>query len=877
MRFPLFVLACSFILLGLQSCEIGRRPLSDPSEIFQKARTLFDERSYEEAESLFVQSIALFRQKERMEDVPQAHLYLGRIYLIQGRYRAALEHLQTAGDESKKINDFRTEAQIDAALGDVRYELRDYEQAIASYQASRSLSSAFNDRESKADIEVKLAEAYLSIQRSDEALKMLETALSYYQSANERGSLAATLNALAEVYVLELRFPQAMNYVNQALTIVKGLDNPELTAHVLLTAGMSARGLGQLNDALRLLRDGANTLRTNRRGREFEVLILFHIGNVYFDHAQFQDAKRYYAEAAQIAQSVGDRIAENYLKAFQIRTDQSILSPAERRTKMEALLKAYQPVAKSFQEIAQRTGEAYVSAQMGRIYQSLGNLSKAREMFQRAVELEDADAGEYIYQTLHAPYLKKLNIKEERSEWYSLLASTLVQLRTSEEAMAVLDRANAKRYYEIFKFADVDVRHPSLKTELDLTRERLDEVRILEIELSRLLSEKGAQIQSAHAQELQGKIALLRRQIAEAGARIVALQPNYEPLLRVGSTKMSDLQVLLPRGTLLVRFLPTANQLYIFALSRNRFEVRSSGVSKDVLLPLLTEYKELLQDPSVYTGAGGEASVPAMTRFATISTQLYEYLLRPVDALLERNLVIVMSREMENFPFHAIERQDRDGNIKYLIELTSVDYLPSVSSLKYKTAGTLKLNRIVAVGNPSGKNWSIDYELRDIRSFFKEASVLIALEASWENLKAAQGDVLQLSTDFIYEGNSSPLGLIAFSDGKTPEESTKIPFERLTELNPYPVIVLSNQFGQGTGLSSAHAMLLRINGTPDVFFNAWFADRKAGKFFSEYFFTHLSNGLAPGDAYRQALLNLIQTKDVNHPHSWAQFFHFGVG
>jgi CHAT domain-containing protein len=71
--------------------------------------------------------------------------------------------------------------------------------------------------------------------------------------------------------------------------------------------------------------------------------------------------------------------------------------------------------------------------------------------------------------------------------------------------------------------------------------------------------------------------------------------------------------------------------------------------------------------------------------------------------------------------------------------------------------------------------------------------------------------------------------------------------------------------------------LLRVNGTSDIFLNRWTADRKASKFFSEFFFTHLSNGLAPGDAYRQALLNLIRTPDVSHPRSWAQFFHFGIG
>ena len=108
-------------------------------------------------------------------------------------------------------------------------------------------------------------------------------------------------------------------------------------------------------------------------------------------------------------------------------------------------------------------------------------------------------------------------------------------------------------------------------------------------------------------------------------------------------------------------------------------------------------------------------------------------------------------------------------------------------------------------------------------------------------------------------------------------ETENIPFEHLTAHEPYPVIELSNQQVKGEGLTPFQALLLRMNGTSDVFLNAWLADRKASKFFSEYFYTNLAAGLAPGDAYRQALLNLIGTREVSHPHSWGQFFHFGVG
>jgi CHAT domain-containing protein len=245
--------------------------------------------------------------------------------------------------------------------------------------------------------------------------------------------------------------------------------------------------------------------------------------------------------------------------------------------------------------------------------------------------------------------------------------------------------------------------------------------------------------------------------------------------------------------------------------------------------------------------------------------------------MLERNLVIITSPEFERFPFHAIERQDRGGSVKYLIEITSVDYLPSLASIRYKTTEAERINKVTALGNPTGKNWSIDYELRDIRSFFKEATIYIGKEATWENLKDVKADVLQVSSEFLLGEGDSPLGVVALTKVQNPDEAVKIPFERLTEIVAPPLVFLSNQYGEGVGLSTIHALVLRINGTSDIFLNAWISDRKATKFFSEFFYTHLSNGLAPGDAYRQALLNLIRTRDVSHPHSWGQFFHFGVG
>jgi hypothetical protein len=88
-------------------------------------------------------------------------------------------------------------------------------------------------------------------------------------------------------------------------------------------------------------------------------------------------------------------------------------------------------------------------------------------------------------------------------------------------------------------------------------------------------------------------------------------------------------------------------------------------------------------------------------------------------------------------------------------------------------------------------------------------------------------------------------------------------------------VLLSNHFAEGGGLRPDHANLLRLHGTPYALLNAWPADRKAAKFFSEFFVTHISNGLGPAESYRQALLNFIRIREVKHPRSWGQFFYFG--
>lgn len=870
------VLLSISIFLSL-ACDISDRPITDPTEMYEKAVVLIQEQSFKQAEPLLEQAVQSFRDLKKNDQLTEALTFLVQTRLALGEFRAAFSASEQASVFMRKEGDVHGEIKLALLEGDLYAAMLMPDQAIARYRAAFSSATAFDDTRASAEAQLNLAGMLKRSGDIDEALETFKNVLAQTQSSGDYSQVAAALLGIGSIYRTQHRYVEAINSLTQGVASTSRTRDPLLVARLQAEIGLLHSNQNNTNAALRDYRDAINILRRARTGKDLETVILFRLGNLYEINSRFIEAKRYYSDALELARSQGDRIAENYLYIFLVRCNFAMMTPEQQREQREKLWQSYEQIARKFQECHHITGEGYLYTRLGKEYEAAGDVNSARDFYLKAVILDQNSLTEYSDKELHTPYQVALGIVPSHEDWYRLLSALLIKVQRQEEALKIIEFMRTKQLGARFQNLDVTLRYPKFKEQTKDIHGRLRKAKILEVEYtarsaSRQRSSDGKELTILHA-ELES----LKQAIRKESRQITIEYPNYETLVLSSPVEPASLRKNIPRGTLAVEFLPTEDILYIFALTRTKLVVRSSAIRHENLIQLMTEYKRLLQDPTVYSGEAGEASVTSMTRFAVLSTQLYEILLRPIDDLLERNLVIVADREMDGFPFHAIERQDSKGNVKYVIELTSVDYIPSLASLNYRTVSTVRLQAVVAFGNPTGKNWSVDYELRDIRSFFKGADVMVGLEASWDNLKSVKADILQLSTEFSHRSAERPLGDMVLSNGLMVEQSTTVPFEKLSEHEAVPVMILSNQYGQGTGLSAEHALLLRINGSSDVFFNAWLAERKAGKFFSEYFFTHLANGLAPGDAYRQALLNLIRTREVSHPRSWGQFFHFGVG
>ena len=866
-----------FIILLALSCDVERGPLTNPTEMFNRGVSLFQDKSYQQAEVLFTQAVIAYEQQKDFARAAEVYSYLSRISLAAGQLRNAVEQARTAFEDGKLANDFRGQARYHLLLGKIDEVMDDYQSALGHYESSLSLSSAFDDKPSKADAEMRKAAVLNRMNQWDEALKAFQAPLEYYRSTGEDNRFTSALMGIGEAYFKERRYGEAMSSLSQAQRSIDASDDPLLDAKLHLLLGNVARAMNDGNNALRYFRDGVNDLRARRGSKEYETLLLFSIGTVYGESGRFEEAKKFYTEAVTSARTSGDRIAENYLYLFIAQVTERQIPANQRNFQLDKRVQSYLQIAQRFDDCEHKTGEAYAFIQAGHLYQSVGRIAEAREMYQRGIDLEEQRIGEYLDPDLHLPYQVELGIDRDRADWYRQLAGVLVDLRRNEDALLALDRAHAAIASDLLMSANVTIRNVALQKQMETLRLKYRQCKLLQLELSSLSSRAQETAAPQFLARLKIQSARLLEELRNEAAAIAKAYPNYGPLTGVPmNVDLRTLQSRIPRGTIIVAYLPVQDYLHTFILSRTNFQLKSVAVGRERLLSMVSEYERLLKDPNVYAGAAGEASLPAMTRFANLSTQLYDILIRPFDSILDRSLIIIAGQDFENFPFQTIEQESKN-NTKYLIELTSVDYLTSLGSLEFRTTTASRIRTITALGNPTGKNWSIDYELRDIRSFFKDASVLIGFDATWNNLKADRRDVLQIASDYKNNPGNFPFGTVALSDGETLEESIDVPFEQLTQLPASPVVLLSNTFGQGTGLTPLHAYLLRINGTSDVFYNAWNADRKAAKFFSEFFYTQLANGLAPGDAYRQALLNLIRTSEVNNPFSWGQFFHYGIG
>ena len=200
------------------------------------------------------------------QELNEAKIALGEVYIYQGQYKQAENYLNTAARSPYSDSHLRRRAFN--AIGTVQLEIGQYQEALKSFKTASSVPNTVGDRVGK----------------------------------------AKTLENLGRVYQLQGDKKQALKQYQQALGELQSAGAWSRQVYVLNNLGLLATDLSLNNRALEYFQLAKGTLSSS--GGVGRVITLTNLGYYYSQRKKYDLAIDYLERALSWAKSNGDRIGE---------------------------------------------------------------------------------------------------------------------------------------------------------------------------------------------------------------------------------------------------------------------------------------------------------------------------------------------------------------------------------------------------------------------------------------------------------------------------------------------------------------------------------------------------------------------------------------
>jgi hypothetical protein len=168
----------------------------------------------------------------------------------------------------------------------------------------------------------------------------------------------------------------------------------------------------------------------------------------------------------------------------------------------------------------------------------------------------------------------------------------------------------------------------------------------------------------------------------------------------------------------------------------------------------------------------------------------------------------------------------------------------------------------------------VEYELRDIRAFYKDAVLLFGRGATFEAMKHVSGDILHLTGELRFGMRSAGNSTLLLCDGKSADGVRGTSWGLMPQVPPQSALLVSDLGPHSAGKNPALAQLLLMGGTGAVVLHEFTPLRRSRKVFGEGFYTALLSGGQPDDAFRQTQLQMAGDPRGGL-HHWAAFSLWG--
>ena len=859
MLFPLVTVVAAALILALGGCGGEAGDTATLDSVITRTESLVEAGKDREARRYLRAALETRQGIREGKAVAAGSRMLAELYAASAFYDSAHVFYDRAADAYRGLAQRGNAYDMAIAAGDLDIRSGRPGRARLQYEEALRLAQVFGDSGSAHTIRLALIPVYAALEDRDAERDALSRLYATARARQDRAGEAQIEYAAGLASAGRGEHDEAAAAFLRTVTLADGAGDSLLATRALMQVGITLDRTGQTREALATFGSALSRSGLLRYHTDLATELLVRVGNLYLRTRDFAQAARFLRSAEKIANASQDALLEAYLMVQ--------LGHAGYATDKAAAMQSYRSAYDQFRSFRYAPGTAYALSTLAAIAEQENRLTDALQLFTAAVAEQEKCLTVRAPSSLYRD-CEMSGVRDPGEDPSQGLVALLLQLSRTDEAFLAQQRRTVRAMMlrlspGVFRIGEAD---PDSVLSFCADQQALH--RGAEYQQERVLARA-----SSHVPVREDILGVMERAtigIAEAAEDIARLAPEFLPLARLPEELPSDVQKRVPANSALLTFIQGRRSVSVAVITSAGSTVRVSVQPPDRIAQAIDAYLAALRAQTVDGEEGGKPRPPQGVEVQTLTRTLYEALLLPVEPLLKpgMRLFVLFPEGMQPFPIHALRRAPVPGS-PYLIERSPVQYLTGLRFPSTSTPGVPVL--VTCAGFAGTSPWDVEYELRDIRFFFKDARMLFHRDATLDSLRAVRSDVLHLALPMNFGVHSPLAGRFLLSDGESREGSRSIPLNMLTTFPAVRIVVVSSL---SAGIPSFDALVpfaLGANGSGTIVMNVFMPTRGAKKAFGELFYTALLQGVSAEVAVQKAQVEMIRGKQFSTPAAWGAY------
>ena len=574
------------------------------------------------------------------------------------KFTDAIPRWHAVGDRTEEVNTLML-------LGEVHYNLSEYQEALEAYEQALPLWRTLGDHIGEGWTFNNIGAIYASWGEKQKALDSFLKSLRAYERAlppdkTQRRGLGIALTAIGGAYISLGEKEKAFEYLNQALPHWRAATDTNGEARALFqiaeihsSLGAYATALDNYLKALQLWRGTSDLIGEGR--------VLTGIGQLYTRTGEHQKALEYLGQALRVRRMSGDRRG-------QARTLTDLGFVYSSLGDYKKAVEYYAQALPLHLAVSDREGEANTLYKFARAERYLGHLVEARDKIEQALNIIEQVRTDITDQELRTSYFSTVR------DYYDFYIDLLMRLHQNDPlggfsaaAIQASERARARSLIETLAAARVDIRE-------GVDPQLVDRERTLQRQLNARADYQMRLLRSKHTEEQMTAVAreidALTNEYREVRAQMKASSPRYAALTQPAPLTLKEIQqeVLNP-DSMLIEYALGDERSFLWAVTQTsiqsfvlpkRAEIEASALR---FYRLLTARNRHEKDET--TGQRRKRLAQAEADYPEAAIKLSRLLLGPVAAQLsDKRLIFVTEGALQYIPFAALPvTKDQGGRM----------------------------------------------------------------------------------------------------------------------------------------------------------------------------------------------------------------------